>query len=243
MNTLLAKVAEAALELLYPKRANCMGCGSPIGADYLWLCADCDELLKPVHDLKKERCGRCGCPGGWDRRKCKTCGDWPDDTIDMARFAYVYKRPVDLMIRRMKYNGVSCLGPWMGEQIANMLSYEAFPPIDLIVPVPMHPKRLQSRGFNHSELIAREVGLQVNMPMENTLVRTRNTRQQARLSYLERAANMDGAFEAVKDLSGRSVLLIDDVLTSGATALHCAKSLKDAGAMSVYVATLSGAVE
>lgn len=238
----MSALVDALLELIYPSRANCMGCGSPLGADEGWLCDECRDQLTPVHDFGGERCPHCGRPGKWDRL-CKTCRAWPAGMIELARFAYVYRRPVDRMIRRMKYDSVYRLCDWMGVQIANMLLYEVFPEADLVVPVPMHRRRKRVRGFNHSELIARSVAAQVGLPMADALTRVRNTRQQARLSFSERRRNMEDAFAANADLSGKRVLLIDDVLTSGATAIGCARALRAAGAKQVFLATLAGALE
>ncbi len=238
-NALLSRAWAFALELLFPARANCLGCGDVLGADGEFLCDACQALLLPVHDKKGERCQRCGRPGRWDKR-CKTCRDWPD-TVALARYAYAYRRPVDRMIRQMKYGGVTMLTDWMGDEILRMLRAEGFPACDLVAPVPMHKSRRRARGFNHAELIARRVALGLGVPMELAVRRTRNTRQQATLSLRRRRGNLRGAFQADARAAGRRVLLVDDVRTSGATAIGCADALMAAGAAAVFVATLAGA--
>lgn len=241
MHVLLKYFCEGILELLFPSRANCMGCGDPLGADAGFLCEECQGWLIPAAKLSREHCPRCGRPGHWDKR-CGTCGDWPEDAIALARFRYAYRRPVDGMIRRMKYSGVHMLAGWMGSEIVNLLVDQAFPKIELVVPVPMHARRLRERGFNHAEKIAIVVAERMRCPMENAIRRTRNTRQQARLPYEQRKRNLAGAFVADDRVRGLRVLLVDDVLTSGATALQCAQALKRAGALEVVVATLAGAI-
>lgn len=233
--------ADGLLELLYPSRANCMGCASPLGADEGWLCDECRALLVPIHDLYDERCPRCGRPGRWD--KCRACRDWPPGMIALARSVYVYRRPVERMIRRMKYQGVTVLSEWMGMQITRLLAAEAFPRADMVAAVPMHRRRQRVRGFNHAELLARVVARETGLPLCTALRRSRNTRQQARLTGAQRKSNLIGAFVADESVSGRRVLLIDDVLTSGATALHCADALKKSGAADVFVATLACAIK
>ena len=112
----LRLIREMLVESLYPSSANCMGCGSPAGADEGWLCADCARLLKPLSALPGPRCPRCGRPLGDSARtgRCDTCGDWPDGVISAARFPFAYRRPVSGMIRRMKYQGVTRMADGIG---------------------------------------------------------------------------------------------------------------------------------
>ena len=161
----------------------------------------------------------------------------------MARFAHPYRRPVDGVIRRMKYGGIHRLTPQMGTWIANMLLQGQLPPADVVVPVPMHARRLRERGYNHAALLAKDVADQLGLEYMEPLTRVRHTKQQALLNWNAREGNMIDAFSSSGEVDGLRVLLIDDVLTSGATAVHCALALKAAGAEAVYVATLAGAVD
>ncbi len=239
---MIRRALDVAVALVYPPRANCQGCGSPLGADVGHLCLECWDMLVPAQNLSAVRCPRCGRPSKSGGR-CRACRHWPDEAIELARFAYPYRCPVDHMIRRMKYGGVRSLAPFMGTEIANMLISCAFPQCDLVCPVPMHPRRLRARGFNHAALIAREVAAQMGLPYMDALTRTRHTRQQARLDRAARERNMADAFLSDESVRGRRVLLIDDVLTSGATAVNCALALRAMGAAAVCVATLAAAVE
>jgi ComF family protein len=114
---------------------------------------------------------------------------------------------------------------------------------DLIAPVPLHPRRFRQRGYNQSALLALELGRRLEMPVrEDAMQRTRHTAPQVNLGVEERRANVHGAFSARRRLvSGRRVILVDDVLTSGATLEACAKALQEAGASRVCGFTLARA--
>src|SRR6202022_1290116 len=103
---------------------------------------------------------------------------------------------------------------------------------DVIVPMPLHWRKRWQRGFNQAELLAREIGSRTHTPVRNTLRRIRNTASQAGLTSAKRRENVSGAFQARKRiaLNDKRVLLIDDVMTTGATAASCARALKRAGA-------------
>ena len=140
-------------------------------------------------------------------------------------------------MRNLKYRGVLELAEPMS---ADMLrAYAQIQPTgaELVVPVPMHAKRLCRRGFNQSETLARKVAAGLGLPFEEGIVRTRNTVQQARLAGEARRKNLKDAFRAESVVSGKRVLLVDDVYTTGETARECAKALRDAGARSVSFLT------
>ena len=233
---------DAAIELLYPSRANCMGCGSLIGADEGWLCDACWEWLVPMREISDWICPRCGRALLHDTN-CRACERWPKDALDGAWIAYAYQRPIDRMIRRLKYDGVRCLAQWMGTQMAELYLAGGRPSVDVVMAVPMHKRRVRQRGFNHAELLARTFAEAAQMPFDQALSRVRHTKQQARLGLQQRESNMRGAFVADDSVKGRRILLVDDVLTTGTTAIYCALALKQAGAKCVYVATLSGVME
>jgi ComF family protein len=117
--------------------------------------------------------------------------------------------------------------------------------VDMIVPVPLHPKRLRWRGFNQSVLLARQVSRVQHIPMDPfVLYRGKETPPQTQLTEEERRKNVRGAFSLnpQKPVEGKRVLLVDDVYTSGATVNECSRSLKRGGAKEVYVLTLARAV-
>ena len=198
------------LELIYPRTAVCMGCGSAAGMEQPWLCSDCRAALAR-----------------------RWVGAFPEPKLDGAAAAYSYHGPAGSVVRRMKYDGVKGLAELMADDM--LRAYERILPTgaELVTEVPMHPKRLRERGFNHAEVLARAVAAQLELPYENVIVRTRNTVQQARLEGEERLNNLKDAFEADGSAQNRRVLLVDDVYTTGETARECAIALRAAGARSV----------
>jgi len=119
---------------------------------------------------------------------------------------------------------------------------KAFGPVDVILPVPLHRQRLQQRGFNQAGLLAAEFGRRLSMPVRfGVLGRQRATQPQTRLGRRERLENVQGAFAVAKPewVRDQSVVLIDDVFTTGATADACGKALLQAGAAGVGVLTLA----
>lgn len=211
------------LDLLYPRKATCMACGSMLGCGLDDICDDCREKLAKnwvgVRPLEKSM------------------------KIDGAAFAYRYAGPAGGIVRSLKYGGVGVLAGEMGKSLARAVMLLQIEEEILVTAVPMHPKRLRRRGRNHAELLARSTAENLKLPYADLLMRTRNARQQARLSREERRENLKGAFavrpEYIDLVRDNEVLVIDDVLTTGATAAACADALRSAGASRVYFAAYS----
>jgi ComF family protein len=152
---------------------------------------------------------------------------------------YEHDAAVRAAVHALKYRGVSSLGRTMAAPMADLFSAWA-PPVESIVPVPLFGMRQRLRGYNQSELLAREIGRAAGISViTNVLRRTRATPPQVRqMGYDERMANMAGAFAVSgRRLEGRSVLLVDDVMTTGATLDACARVLLDAGTGPVFALT------
>jgi ComF family protein len=145
-------------------------------------------------------------------------------------------------IHRLKYSNSQDLAIPLGEM---MVSYwqDVHLPAEVIVPVPLHARRLRERGYNQAALLARELGKGVGLPvLESALVRVRETSPQIDLNAKERKENVQGAFRCPDDqLAGKSVLLLDDVYTTGATLEACSLALKQRGARAVWALTLARA--
>lgn len=213
-------VLERLLNLIYPRRAECMGCGSMLGCDRDDLCDDCREILAKnwvgVQAVNKSL------------------------KIDGAAFAYIYRGPAGGVVRNLKYYGVRVLAQAMGADLARAVLGLQIEHEILVTAVPMHPSRLRRRGFNHAALLAACTAERLHLDYTELLYRTRNAQQQARLTREERRENLHGAFAVLPECAdlvrNSDVLLIDDVLTTGATAAACAQALREAGAHRVYFA-------
>lgn len=211
----LKRAARALLELIYPIRAECMGCGAKTGFERDWLCEDCRQALA------NRWVGAATPPEG--------------GLIDGAAYGYFYGGPAGGLVRNLKYRGVSRLAEPMGRQMVRALEGLQPAHIDCVTPVPMHVRRVRKRGVNQALLLAREVADGLQLPLEEALVRTRNTLQQARLDDAKRLHNLDGAFAVAGNMAGKRVLLVDDVCTTGATANACAEALLKEGASAVLL--------
>lgn len=215
--TLLARVASAAVEVMYPK--VCAGCGMRGH----WLCDVCEPS---VPAFSRDVCSRCGSPES-DHGYCRPLAH----DVASTRAAYPYTGWVAESIRRFKYGLESSRAV---DLAARMLPVaQECGRIDLIVPVPLHPKKVNARGFNQSALLATRIGAALDVPVAPVLVRTRATAPQVRLDGGERRANVAGAFGLDPSwliAPGAHVVLIDDVRTTGATTDACASALHTSGA-------------
>jgi len=149
-----------------------------------------------------------------------------------------YREPIVTAIHRFKYRGEVFLAPYLAEFLIELCRrHKLNERIDCVVPVPLHPTRFRERNFNQSELLGQEIAACFSLPVLNRfLVRFRNTPSQTGLSGQERMTNVSDAFQVRKDLifKGRRCLLVDDVLTTGATLSACRNRLLAAGAAEVY---------
>lgn len=173
------------------------------------------------------------------RRLCQDCALKPK-FFAKARAVALYDGAARQHVHMLKYQGRAVLAEVLGRLMAEAaLSDADYCDCELVVPVPMHRKKEEVRGYNQAYLLAREVGRFLDMGVTSALVRTRFTDPQSTLGRQGRSRNLRGAFEVPcpADVSGRRVLLVDDVITTGSTASECARALLRAGAREVYVLT------
>lgn len=221
------------LDLVFPPR--CVYCGR-LGS-YL-----CDACRKEVQPIGRDICIRCGNPMTV-RGVCHHCRHDPPDPIRGIRGVFFYKGPIGQSIRSLKYQGVRELAPILGAYLADYIREHPIP-IDALIPVPLHPQRLAARGFNQSELLARTITHILGIPTRaDVLRRVRATQSQTHLNRAQRRQNVANAFEVAPgvDLRGRTLLIIDDVATTGATLRACALPLHRAGAREIWALTVARA--
>lgn len=208
---------ERIIRLLYP--AKCMVCETILKEESTaFICESCKKDLK--------RYGR-----GFFR-----AAELP--YIDGLFAAFNYIDGIETAIHAFKFKNQPRLSETIGGLLSEELSkYGVLPGFDYIVPVPMHPRKKRQRGYNQSELIAKQLGEFLNMEVRTDILKkTRYTRPQSKLKRNDRLHNLEGAFSVSPDVfvEGKRILLVDDVLTTGTTINTCAKILKDKGVNMIY---------
>lgn len=220
------------LDLLFPP--ICGGCGQP-GVHW------CDNCLRLTKKIKPPICEICGQPMGVNM-KCNRCSSTVPQFTHLRSWA-LYEGPVREAIKRLKYRQNMSLGVILADPLVDLLDDLGWE-VDLVIPVPLGVARLRERGYNQAVLIARPLSLRIGTPcLTDGLIRVRDTRSQVGLSFIQRQKNVENAFEGVeKKISGRRVLLVDDVATSSATMNACAGALLAAGAQDVLGLTIARAI-
>jgi competence protein ComFC len=236
------RLAVAFGRLLYPP--HCAVCGRAVREhEDRYLCSDCVGRINFVFDPTCRKCGHELGPYPKNAARCINCRNVPlrfDRAVAAAHHAGAVRDLIlALKFGRQKQNAFP-LATFLAARLGETDIPEQ---AQLIVPVPLHRSRRRSRGFNQSELLAKELGRELSLMVSaRVLKRVLDTPPQSRgLSLAGRRANVKGAFAArsPRAIAGKCVLLIDDVLTTGATTSECAGELKRAGAKKVYVATVT----
>jgi ComF family protein len=227
------KWTEFALARLYPP--TCLLCRAA-GAAGLDLCAGCAGDLPSI----AIGCDRCGVP----LPQPGTCGRCLQHPPPVARIItpFRYQPPLDALIKGFKFTGRLSSGRLLRELLLRALLHRPLDLPDLIVPVPLHPRRLGERGFNQATELARGLGRGLAVPVDRRVCRrVRATAVQSQLPSDERRKNVRGAFEVVRPLAGPRVAIVDDVITTGSTVFELARALRKAGATDVQVWALARA--
>jgi len=223
---------EQLLGVLFPHR--CAGCGRGP-----W--PFCERCRRRVQPLRPPWCRRCGSPSAGDRAECRDC---PPPPIVLARSAFRFHGPVRSAVHRLKFSGWRPVAEALGESMARAWADPdaASIRLDAVTWVPLSRRRAAERGFDQARALALVVGRRLELPALRLLAREGDDRStQARRDRAGRLAAMQGRFRARTPPPG-SVLLVDDVLTTGATASACASALVRAGARQVCLLTAARAL-
>jgi ComF family protein len=221
----LAKFKGAALDLLFPQK--CLGCGEEGGL----LCPTCQKTLLRIMPPVCPKCGRPQMSG----IICPGCVSWLT-AVDGIRSPLRFDGIIRTAIHQFKYNNLRSIAKPLANFLLDYLINNPVPG-NILVPVPLHAKRLRERGYNQSGLLAKELGKSGNWQIiDDCLIRLNYDRPQVRTTSVdERRRNVNQAFICRNDkMAQKQVILIDDVSTSGATLDACARALKSAGALSVW---------
>ncbi len=225
----------ACLDLIFPP--TCAGCGR---VGHL-VCPACAQLAEPAPLAVCRRCGRIQ-PA--PVAQCAHCAALDDQPLAQVHAAALHTSPVREFIHLLKYEQRPDLAPALGRYLAAALLRPEWDGLrdafDAVVPVPLHAERLAERGYNQAELLARALSRRIHVAVRTDLIRrARHTRSQVGLNAQERADNVQDAFLADPACAGMTLLLIDDVYTTGATLHACAAAARNAGAHRVCGLTLA----
>lgn len=210
----------------------CVGCGK-IGK---FICAKCTQNLPLLLPPLCEKCGKPESTG----LLCPACWGWNSD-IDGIRAPYRFDGVIRDAIYEFKYRNIRAIAGFLASLLASYLMNNSLPG-DVLVSVPLSQQRLRKRGYNQSNILAKELSKLILLPTVNDcLIRTKDNPPQARTASVnERHKNVSGAFTCQDDrLAGKRVLLLDDVCTTGATLDACASALKKSNVISVWGITLA----
>ena len=228
--------AGGALNLLFP--ARCPLCDEPLSRGRVGFCPDCRGCLHPIGERGCAKCGRM-----LEEREDGICGDCRSRRHFFAegRSLYVYPE-IAPAVYRFKYGGRRAYADMFAHEMCTALGetvrgWQA----DAIVPVPLHRKRYRKRGYNQAALLAKEIGRRMNLPVCDGLVgRCRDTVPQKRLNALQRQNNLKRAFKMLRnDVKLDTIIIVDDIYTTGCTVDEVAKVLLEGGVKKIYVLALA----
>ncbi|MCK4307540.1 ComF family protein [candidate division WOR-3 bacterium] len=218
---------------------HCSVCKNPLGDEEKSIC---DECWGSIQVVTPPFCERCGKPS--EESVCNECIEYPHE-FTRARALGEYKDVLSSLIRLFKYSHKLSIGRKLGGMLSTVLKNdEIMNYSDALIAVPLYPVRERARGYNQSDIIAREVSNYTGIPKLNgILCRIRPTKSQTELSKEKRKLNVKDAFmvKADEQIKWKKLVLIDDVCTTGATLDECAKELYQAGANEVYALVVARA--
>ena len=233
------KIFQEVMNVLFPEPRICPLCGAK--REKPEICNFCREKLELIRE--EGFCRRCG-TFGYRTEECENCRDWPEYLVrNFALFPYAEEYRELIQNYKFKHEGwllTPCL------ELLSTLETLTFSEEDwkdnILIPVPLHPKRMRERGFNQAEPIAEKLAELWGIKLcKDILLRKKDTPHQTGLNQTQRKNNLRGAFEIIntRELIAKKIILIDDILTTGSTLLECAKVLKNAGVLEVYGLTLA----
>lgn len=222
--SLLERALEAMDNLLFPADVLCLCCDSALGEDAQYgICPACAKALAHLRAQQAEY---------------EEESEAPPEGIDYIRAAYPYEGQARTLVRRLKYESVRAAAIPLGKGMATL----GLPDAQIIVPVPTDKRRRRTRGFNQATLLAQQLSGALGLPVIEAIERTRSCAPQTGLTAAQRRSNLLGCMAAGSAVSGKRVLLVDDVYTTGSTVSEAARALREAGAVRVGVFAAARAV-
>ncbi len=238
MNLQTINILQSILDIIFPKK--CVLCRK----HDTFLCSDCKKQIKYK---KTQKCINCG--------KINNCGKLCYECKKLFYFEYAItatkfnNKDIKKIITLLKYKFVKDIGKDIGlilavffeklknevKELENFINTKP-----LIIPVPLHKKRIKWRGFNQAEIISKHFAPKFNLSINTNLIRLQYTDPQVNLNKSERLKNVKNIFKYTGNLNKKNIILIDDVITTGSTAKYASKALKQANAGNIMVLTIAG---
>jgi competence protein ComFC len=234
MEDIVRAILSQLVDLFFPEGRYCVACRRKLPAGQNFLCINCTSRIKPI---MPPICAICGRPIGRGRL-CRDCMDQKHSFVQARAFGE-YDGVLKKVIHEFKYGGRKELANFIGDKMFSVFKNLGWPKCDVIVPVPLHEKRQKERGFNQAYLLASFISVKTGIPVCSELLRVKQTGHQTLLSKNQRKKNLQGAFRLKNSsrLKDKTVILVDDVYTTGSTADECSLTMREAGARCVYVLT------
>ncbi len=239
----MKEYVESFLELLYPEKNTCFICNiydESIKDSYI--CADCEKKLKKI---TPPVCIKCSKTINYDSSDylCPDCSVY-DKSFEISKSPYLYEGLVKDSIYNFKYYNKPYFYKLFGNILLSYMNDNEYKDFDYIASVPLHKSKMRTRGYNQAELLAKYIGNHLLIPYVDALKRTKKTTKQSQQSKEDRRKNLKGAFVMKSPLKynyikNSSVLLVDDVYTTGSTADECSKALMEFGVSKVFVITIA----
>ncbi len=231
------KLFEVLLDMLFPRR--CPVCHEIIVPACRRVCVDCEQRLVPVTE---PYCMKCGKPVRKEEEEyCRECRG-KEQSFTEGRAVFIYDEIMKKSIYRFKYGGRQEYAAFYAHEIERCLGEKIRGwSAQALIPIPLHKSRLNGRGYNQAELIAKELGKQTGIPVYGKYMkRVKRTAVQKNLNAAERENNLKRAFKIERnDVKLKSVILIDDIYTTGSTINAAAQCLREAGITNIYFIVLS----
>lgn len=230
------KVGDFVRKILYNSKWRCLICGKEIFDEDKRICVECESTL-PYND--GAICEHCGRKVTVTQSYCTTCKGVLTN-LDACRSCFSYEKPIDKLIKDVKYSNKRYVVDYLAERLA-LLYLKNYFNADGFVYIPMTEKAFRDRGYNQSQLLALKVSEITGVPVIDCLKKVKDTKRQATLNRNERLKNLNNAFKVIdkKAVADKTLVIVDDVTTTGSTAQVIAGRLKNAGAKKVYLITVA----
>lgn len=233
----LTRFKNFCLHLFYPKEFTCDFCGKELDTITRYnICEDCNSYLTTNSHI----CKKCGSEIDEQYEYCQNCKN-KQVYYKFARAPFKYDGEIKTSIHNFKYSNAKYLASSFSNFMTDTIIQENYE-FDLLIPVPLTKQREKYRGYNQSLLLCEQISKNLHVPvLKDCLIRNKFITSQTKLSFEERYKNLEDCFEITNPalIKGKKILLIDDVMTTGATVEACSKLLMENGANIVYICTIA----